>query len=163
MSGTAAAGVDAAGTFRVAYIRTIENADGSISPRSCCDRGRPGGGSEPGTSFEAGTETIVELQPAGPFNLAFDVGANGESLARLGARRHGATRTVEACIRPPAGQCGTKQPLAPGEVFAPVVAMGAGGEAVAAWRRTLRRGRGELRAGRDVRSRRMDSGPASRC
>src|SRR6185436_12765788 len=46
-------------------------------------------------------------------------------------------RTVEACIRPPAGPCGTKQPLASGEVFAPVAAMGAGGQAVAGWRRTL--------------------------
>lgn len=134
--GTAAAGVDAAGTFRVAYLRSIENPT-PIQSEVLLRSRPPGGGSEPGTSFEAGTETIVELQPAGPFNLAFDVGANGESLAVWARGATVTTRTVEACIRPPAGPCGTKQPLASGEVSGPVAAMGAGGEAVAGWRRTL--------------------------
>ena len=134
--GTAAAGVDAAGTFRVAYIRTIENPMPTQSEVLLRSR-PPGGGSEPGTSFEAGTETIAGLQPAGPFNLAFDVGAGGSSVAAWARGASVTTRTVEACIRPPAGPCGTKQPLASGEVFAPVAAMGAGGQAVAGWRRTL--------------------------
>jgi hypothetical protein len=134
--GPAAAGADAGGTFRVAYIRNVESPMPVQSEVLLRSR-PPGGGSEPGTSFEAGTETIAGLQPAGPFNLAFDVGAGGGAVA-VWARGPSVTqRTVEACIRPPSGPCGTKQPLASGEVAEPVAAMGAGGGAVAAWRRSL--------------------------
>jgi hypothetical protein len=143
--GTAAAGADAAGTFRVAYLRIIESAMPFQSEVLLRSR-PPGGGSEPGTSFAAGTETLSELQPGGAVNLAFDVGAGGSSVAVWAKGASTIARTVEACIRPPAGPCGTKQPLASGDVFAPVAAFGAGGAAVVAWRRGLGAAEGSFAA-----------------
>jgi hypothetical protein len=134
--GPAAAGADAAGTFRVAYLRTVESPMPAQSELLLRSR-PPGGGSVPGTSFEAGTETIVDRLPSGPFNLGFDVGRGGSSVAVWARGPSTINRTVEACVRPPSGPCGTHQPLATGEVFAPVAAIGAGGAAVAAWRRGL--------------------------
>jgi hypothetical protein len=132
--GQAAAGADAGGTFRVAYIRRIETPMPAMAEVLLRSR-PPGGGSEPGSSFSAGTETVAALQPDGPVNLAFDVGAGGGSVLAWARGPSTLNRTVEACIRPPAGPCGPKQPLASGAVIAPVAAMGAGGDAVAAWRR----------------------------
>jgi hypothetical protein len=128
----AAGGVDAGGAFQVAYIRLVE----TTGAAELLLRTRPpGGGSNPGSGFNAGTETVVPLQASGPQILAFDVSANGTAVAAWQAGPDSTHRVIEACIRPPGGPCGAEQPLASGEVSAPVAAIGAGGDAVAAWRR----------------------------
>jgi hypothetical protein len=132
--GMAAGGADAGGTFRVAYIRSIDSPAPAQSEVLLRSR-PPGGGSVPGSSFAAGTETVVALHQNGPFNLSFDVGAGGGSIAAWAEGTGPSSRTVNACIRPPSGPCGTKQPLGSGEVFAPAAAIGAGGAAVVGWRK----------------------------
>jgi hypothetical protein len=128
--GDAAGGVDAGGTFRVVYRRVV---DSPAPPQSeLLLRTRP-----PGGGLEAGAETIVPLEPNGPFNLAFDVGVGGGSVVAWARGPDVSHRSIDACIRPPSGPCGPTQPLASGQVFAPVAAMGAGGAAVTGWRRTL--------------------------
>jgi hypothetical protein len=126
------AGVDAAGALSVAYVRTIT----SVSPyqSEILLRSRPpGGGTVPGSSFDAGSETVSPLVAKGPIELAFDMNGAGTGVA---AWRSGQTpdSSVSACVRPPSGPCGMPQPLASG-VSAPVVAIGATGAAVAAWQR----------------------------
>jgi len=132
--GPASSGVDAGGTFRVAYVRLIESPPPAQSELLLRSR-PPGGGSAPGSGFDPGTETVVPLQENGAFNVAFDVNAGGTSLAVWTRGGSTVNRIIEACVRPPAGPCGTTQPLASGEVLVPVGAIGSTGDAVAAWRR----------------------------
>ena len=64
--------------------------------------------------------------------------------------------------RPPAGPCGTKQPLASGDVFAPVAAMGAAGRPWSAGGGSWRGAEASFARGRHVRAP-ARLGPASRC
>ena len=95
-------------------------------------RSRPAGG-----PFQAGSERVTPAsQPSGPSELALALNPTGTGVIAW-RRGTAATAAVEACVRPPGGPCGPTQPLGSGTVVFPVVAIGAGGEMVAAWRRTL--------------------------
>ena len=109
---------------------TLRFSDGSPSEAEVRLRSRPAGG-----PFQAGSEVVTPAsEPNGPSQLALAVNPSGTGVMawRQGPAANGA---VEACVRPPGGPCGPAQPLGSGSVVGPVVAIGAGGEMVAAWRR----------------------------
>ena len=127
--GAGRAGVDAAGNLIVGY--TLRFSDVSPEEAEVRLRSRPAGG-----PFQAGSEGVTPAsQPNGPGDLALAVNPSGTGVIAW-RRGNAATAAVEACVRPPGGPCGATQPLGSVDVISPVVAIGAGGEMVAAWRRT---------------------------
>jgi hypothetical protein len=121
-------GVDAAGNLTVAYLQARDDSGGSeVRLRS-----RPAGG-----PFAPGSTPVTTVnQASGPNALAFDTNAAGTGVLAW-ARGSGGTVAVEACVLAAGGPCGTTQPLATGSLFAPVAAVGARGDMVVAWRRTV--------------------------
>ena len=127
--GAGRAGVDAAGNLIVGY--TLRLSDVSPEEAEVRLRSRPAGG-----PFQAGSEAVTPAsQPNGPSELALAANPSGTGVIAW-RRGNAAAAAIEACVRPPGGPCGPTQPLGSVNVVAPVVAIGAGGEMVAAWRRT---------------------------
>jgi hypothetical protein len=136
--GSAHTGVDAAGAVNVVF--TVTNLE-SVPEQSTLLLNSRG----PGVAFpNPVSEVLSPLQPNGAFQVDVDMNASGTG-AIVWQRGFGANGVVEGCIRPAGGPCGQPQTLATGTVFEPFVAIGTGGEAVAAWRRTLGAADGRFR------------------
>ena len=124
----ALSGVDATGNLTAGFLQSYDDGGGSeVRLRS-----RPAGG-----AFLPGSSPVTPVnQASGPNELAFDMNPAGTGVLAW-RRGSGGTAAVEACAFPAGGPCGATQPLATGNVLSPVAAIGARGDMVVAWRRSI--------------------------